>query len=385
MAQRSDRGRRKPAKRKSSRQGARATKALPSPSGPTEVVDVEDETFRSTEPLAYFGTDFDVHGLVRRLNDGDIVIPSFDPAVDTGAALAGFQRGFVWKSAQMERFVESLLLGFPVPGIFLVQQPDRKLLVLDGQQRLKTLQNFYSGDLKLDAVADDLRELTYAGLDEEARRSLDNTFIHATIVKHDPGNPGDDAVYQLFERLNTGGTNLYPHEIRVALYSGSLVELIRMLNGDTNWRALFGPRSARLKDQELILRFLALYYAHKSYQRPLRGFLNHFCREHRNLEGLDEATVTSLFLRTCAVLRQGIGPKAFRARNAVNAALVDSVLVGVARRVESGPLRQLSHLRPAFDKLVADPKFQAAIGRATADEERVRLRLDKATRAFAKV
>ncbi|MFD6803999.1 DUF262 domain-containing protein, partial [Streptomyces cyaneofuscatus] len=108
--------------------------------------DERDVAIPGLEPLSYFGTDFDVHGLVRRLNQKDIVVPSFDPVADSESDLSGFQRKFVWKKTQMDRFIESLLLGFPIPGIFLVQQPNKQLLVLDGQQRLRTLQRFFSGE-----------------------------------------------------------------------------------------------------------------------------------------------------------------------------------------------------------------------------------------------
>jgi hypothetical protein len=211
-----------------------------------DIIDEEDlaqeQAIPELEPLSYFGTDFDVHGLVRRLNENDIVVPTFDPVGDSDSDLSGFQRKFVWKKPQMDRFVESLLLGFPVPGIFLVQQANKKLLVLDGQQRLRTLQRFYAGRIgrdtafSLENVAEEYKGLSYDTLDEEQRRTLDNTFIHATVVKYNPILGGDESVYSLFERLNTGGTNLYPQEIRVALYNGRLVELLRELNSYASWR-----------------------------------------------------------------------------------------------------------------------------------------------------
>jgi len=71
-------------------------------------------------PVSYSGTDFDVEGLVRRLDRDDIVIPSFGHT-DQTLEVAGFQRSFVWRRPQMDRFIESLLLGYPIPGIILVQ------------------------------------------------------------------------------------------------------------------------------------------------------------------------------------------------------------------------------------------------------------------------
>jgi hypothetical protein len=355
------------------------------------VIDVDEkaEAFASAQAVSYFGADFDVQGLVRRLDSGDIVIPSFDPATETGSALAGFQRRFVWRKYQMDRFVESLLLGYPVPGIFLVQQGDRKLLVLDGQQRLRTLQKFYKGVIdkdtvfKLESVSKELVGLTYADLAPEQRRSLDNTFIHATIVKYDPELKGDESVYQVFERLNTGGTNLYPHEIRIALYNGKLASYIRELNLNKDWRMLYGDPSDRLKDQELILRFIALFHDEAKYARPLKAFLNNFMRDHRQLEKLDAKAMQKLFGETCRLINAGIGKKAFRTKNAVNAALVDSVLVGVASRLKKGPVRDAKTLEPGFARLMDDSDFQSAIGRATADEDRVATRLKLAKKAFA--
>lgn len=347
------------------------------------------EAFPDAQPISYFGTDFDVHGLVRRLNRSDIVIPSFDPAGAPDSDLEGFQRGFIWRRYQMDRFVESLLLGYPVPGIFLVQQPDRKLLVLDGQQRLRTLQAFYGSTaipgFSLQEVAKNFQGLRYDQLSDEQRRTIDNTFIHGTIVKYDASLGGDDAVYQVFERLNTGGANLTPHEIRVALYSGAFVRLLRDLNSDPNWRTLYGPPSNRLKDQELILRFAAFLLSEDTYSRPLKRFLNHFVRNHRDCSGVDVKELSRVFREVCAVLVQGIGRKAFRATSQLNAALVDSVTIGVARRLKRGPITQPAQLAHAYDRLLKDESFLSAIGRATADEDRVERRLGLATRAFAEV
>src|SRR5437588_4864108 len=94
------------------------------------------EAESDARPVSYSGTDFDVEGLVRRLNRGDIVIPTFGHEIEPPLETARFQRGFVWRRPQMDKFIESLLLGYPIPGIILVQQADRRYQVLDGQQRV---------------------------------------------------------------------------------------------------------------------------------------------------------------------------------------------------------------------------------------------------------
>jgi Protein of unknown function DUF262 len=110
-------------------------------------VDETSEIIPFRYAITSYGADYPVDGLVKRLQPQDIVIPTFDPETESSGSLEGFQRRFVWTTSQSDKFIESLLLGLPVPGIFLVKQPDGKLLVLDGQQRLRTLQAFYGGIL----------------------------------------------------------------------------------------------------------------------------------------------------------------------------------------------------------------------------------------------
>lgn len=349
-----------------------------------------DEADPSPLPVTYSGTDFDVEGLVRRLKRGDITIPSFGLTDDT-IETAGFQRSFVWRRPQMDRFIESLLLGYPVPGIILVQQADRRYLVLDGQQRLRTLAAFYEGTYEksvfsLSNVAGTYKGLTYKGLDVEQKRTLDNTFIQATVVKTD-GTPASlESVYQIFERLNSGGTQLTPHEIRVALYAGPFIEFLTGLNSDAAWRRLYGPPSPRLRDQEVVLRFVALYVSPGDYKRPLKKYLNDFTARHRYLESFDSAMVQSRFEVAAKLLEESVGRDALRTRGgAVNAAFTEALLVGLARRLDTSDAPSSASVKSAVAQIVSDPGLDTAISRATADEESVRTRLAIATSAFAAI
>ena len=251
-----------------------------------EVVDdAELDTSIAVEKYAIssFGIDFDVEGLVRRLKKDDIYVPDF-------------QRNFVWSHRESSQFIESLLLGLPVPGVFLAKdRSSQKLMIIDGQQRLKSLQFFYGGFFKPDPKKKkqqvfDLVQVqpqyigrTYETLDEDDQRRLDNAVIHATIIKQEsPDEEEDSSLYYVFGRLNSGGRKVTAQEIRTAVYGGALVDLLEKLNGGATWRTLFGKESVRLKDRELILRFLALYDDAESYERPMEEFLNRFCRKHRH-------------------------------------------------------------------------------------------------------
>lgn len=290
----------------------------------------------------------------------------------------------------MDRFIESLLLGLPVPGIFLVSEPDNSLLVLDGQQRLRTLES-YCGHraekkekYRLIHVHPQFRGLTYDELDPEDRRRLDNSIIHATIVREDDPSGRFASIYTIFERLNTGGTTLKPQEIRVALYNGDFVTLLRDLNGNASWRDLYGPKSKQMKDQELILRFFAFFFAGESYRAPMKEFLNQFMAANTNLGADLRGEYAALFERTVGVLRDALGPKAFRIGKQVNAAVLDSVMVAVSEiPFEKKILPE--KVQSAYGALIDDPAYLAAVQKATANEEQVKLRFAIARRAFVKV
>jgi len=245
------------------------------------VLDVDQA--REVIPFSYaitaYGADPQADGLIKRMKEGDIFIPLFSLPESEAAGAPRFQREYVWKKQQADRFIESLLLGLPVPGIFLVKEESGRHLVLDGHQRLQSLLRFYTNDWEggafvLEEVQERFKNRGYEQLEPTDRRRLDDSIIHATIVRQDEPSQDLSSIYLVFERLNSGGTSLQPQEIRVALYHGQFVTLLTELNNHASWRALFGKRSKRLKDIELILRFLALLESGGTYSRPMKGFLN---------------------------------------------------------------------------------------------------------------
>ena len=371
-------------------------RSSPSTSGDPLIVDgvLDIDETKEVIPFNYsvtaYGSDPPVDALVKRVRAGDIFVPLFSLAGETAGGAVRFQREFVWTKFQADRFIESLLLGLPVPGIFLVKEDTGRQLVLDGHQRLVTLLRFYSNDWEggpfaLESVQDRFKDKRYDDLDPTAKRRLDDAIIHSTIVRQDEPSEDQSSIYLIFERLNSGGTALQPQEIRVALYHGSFVTLLTSLNAHPSWRSLFGKKSARLKDIELILRFFALLETHKKYSRPMKGFLSSYMAHRRNLMPKLQDEFRLLFVQTADAIFNSLGKKAFKPERALNAALVDAVMVGVARRIRETGSPSPSGLRTAYDRLLKNENFVFSISRATADEENVKQRLELASKAFAHV
>ena len=340
----------------------------------------DDEIVTFKYAITSYGADYPVDGLVRRISDESIKVPIF-------------QRGFVWTYGQACSFIESLLLGLPVPGIFLSREPDtQKLLVVDGQQRLRTLQYFYEGlfvpnkrEFALRNVQSQFEGKTYKSLLSEDRRRLDDSILHATVVRQDEPSDDESSIYLLFERLNTGGTQLQPQEIRACIYVGEFNELLAELNENLSWRRIFGQRNKRRRDQELILRFLSLYFYGDHYSRPMKEFLNIYMGKNRHLQLNTARQIEEVFVNTIEVIDQFLGPKAFRPVRVLNAAILDSVMVGIARRLTHGPIVDGDALTSSYENLLADERFKSATEKATADEESVATRTGLATEAFARV
>lgn len=372
-----------------------------------EIVDDESETDdlglfeTAASSLPYFGADFDVAGLVRRLDDEDILIPRFDPDESEDLTIEGFQRQRVWTAPRMEKFIESLLLGWPVPSIFLVVEPDGRYLVLDGQQRLTTLQSFYRGThpdgrpFMLKDVAEHLQGATYETLSRESKRRLNNTFIQAVVIEPN-GDEGRDAVYRLFGRLNSGGVSLTAQEIRVALYRGPLVEFIRDLNHDASWRLLFGAAHKKLKDHELVLRALAMSEVIarigglwedeearlSAYKPPMAQFLNSYLEHHGKLEGIDVYAVKSAFSQSCQLLVEANGRDGLKFAGRLNAAHIDALLGTLIYAFTHDKTVDLPGVKRAIASLRGSKDYTDWVSRSTSHRDSVYGRLSTAYAAL---
>ena len=358
----------------------------------TEVEDAHDENAElppSRYNVSSYGWDSDVEGLVKRLKRGNIFIP-------------GFQRGFVWSGPEKSRFIESLILGLPVPNVFLAQDAKTKNLnIVDGQQRLMSLQNFLEGKFYLTGQ-DIHRELqgcyfsrevaktkTSKVLSDQDARTLADAVLHSIVIKPDPahddaewGNEYNQSIIQIFRRLNTSGKPLQAHEVRTSILYGQLDNLIRDLNEHPAWRELFGKPHSRLKDMELILRFIALRENFANYKSPMPKFLDNFMEENRELPEDRAAKIGDAFKNAADFVVMAFGKDGLRSDNTFRVLRFDSVMCGFDTYLES-------HANPsekeAVERLVdleKDDDYNWSIEEFVTETNRVKKRMERVRSIF---
>jgi len=324
--------------------------------------------------ITSYPTDFSLSVLRDMYEAEDLVVPQT------------FQRRYVWSNRQASRLIESFLLGLPVPEIFLYREKaSQKLLVIDGQQRLKSLYHFLSGTFE-DGTEFRLRDIqpkwsgkTFSELSEPDRRKLETSPLRAIIVAQQ--HPKDNtSIYHVFERLNTGGTKLKNQEIRNCLFRGPFSEMLKELNLNAEWRKILGSSDIdkRQRDIELMLRFFALLYSSKSYYKPMKDFLSEFMDRQNQSSKKWLRGSRQVFLSTTSFIYSSLGAKPFHARRGgLNAAVFDAVYVAVGRKA---PKRPSSSFERRYRSILRNVEFVSFTSEATTDADTVRGRIALASR-----
>ncbi len=338
--------------------------------------DNENESIASDlYSISSYGVDLDVEALVKRIDSETYHVPAF-------------QRKYVWSQTDASKFIESLLLGLPVPGIFLYKESDTRHLVIDGQQRLRSLSKYYKGffqdkKFRLIGLRSKWNGLSYGELAEDDQNRLDMAIVHATIFKQDTPTDNMDSVYEVFERINTGGMKLSPQEIRSCVAHGKFNSLLFELNENVMWREIYGKKSARLKDIELILRFFAFSEGLKDYKRPMKKFLTDFMTSNRNLSDDAKKKRVEEWEAVMQTLTAGIGNRPFRpGGRALNAAFFDSFTVALAKQLSAGIKLTGENVKYSYEELLENKEFLKSISSNTADEESVKERFKLADNSF---
>jgi hypothetical protein len=358
---------------------------------PSEQQDRE-VSLRGYDILSY-PADFTLEGLVGKWNKDDIAIPRL-------------QRRFIWSQGRASKLVESFLMGLPVPPVFFYQERGtNKLLVVDGQQRLRSIVYFFSGkfgdkDSKEGEVPFALVDLdekspyleaTYQGLkdnDEEAFNKLNNSVLRSFVVKQiDPQD--DTSIFQIFERLNTGGVVLQGQEIRNCIYDSPFNDSLNELNHYAPWRKIFGSKAEdkRKRDVELILRFLALFHMGDKYHKPMKQFMNIFMKDNRKSTTTAITGYEKLFKETCDAVLSSLGEKPFHIHTGLNAAVYDSTFVAFAGHIKKfsakyRSARSRGNIRARFQQLIVTPDYGAVVSYGTTDDVSITKRVKLANKAL---
>ena len=140
-----------------------------------------------------------------------------------------------------------------------------------------------------------------------------------------------------------------------------------------------------MKDIELILRFFTLLFDGDKYERPMEGALNRFMSSNRKLQRHSAEVLIGSFVSAIQLVCTALGSTAFRPIRAINAAVFDAVMVGLARRLTVGSVTDLEHFKEAYAELLENEQFQGAYVQSTSAEESVRQRLSIATERFKTV
>ncbi|WP_218964713.1 DUF262 domain-containing protein [Nostoc linckia] len=304
--------------------------------------------------------------LSQQIERGDIIIPFY-------------QRKFVWKIEQASRLVESFLMGLPVPQVFLYVNSDDILEVIDGQQRLMSVKFFIDGYFggeddkgkkqvfKLKGLSErsEYNGKTFKELSDKDQRKLRNATLRAINIKQLKPSRRNDSVFHIFERLNTGGTQLKPQEIRNAVYRGRIVEALRELNDTPGWRSMLGLRrpDKNQKDVELILRLFALFSSHADYEKPMLRYLNRTMEREKAFNSEKANQFSRRFPQVVKAINDSLA-KPFRPRGVINSAVLEAVIVTL---LEQDHLIDGSDLRKRYNSLLSDKKFLSLITGGTTD------------------
>ncbi len=349
----------------------------------------------------------------------DFNITTIFNLIDSGAIeMPVFQRNYIWDKKRASRFIESLILGLPVPQIFLYQKARNIFLVIDGQQRLLSIYYFIKQRFPLPEKRAELRKvfdknsgipdsvlfddtyfqdfkLQFSKSEEGEKNPLDglryNTLgiyksnfefmtMRCMAIRQNEPKEDDSSVFEIFSRLNTGGVNLTNQEIRACLYYSDFFRMLNNLNQNSIWRGLYGkPEDGKFKDVEVILRSFALLCDGEHYSGSMNNFINCFAKKAMNYSAQETEYFKNLFtsfLDACS----GISKEQFATKKGeLNVALFDCVFAIVAsEHYKNKTLISEKIQADRISALKADPEFAEAITHSTSHAKIVAKRLAKA-------
>lgn len=213
--------------------------------------------------------EFPVEVIVAKLLNGDMEIPTY-------------QREFVWDDPKQVRFIESVLLGLPIPYLFAADIPKSgKLEVIDGVQRIRTLEAYLADKLVLNGLdkLGFLDGLRYSDLPPSQQRRFRNRTLRMIVLTE---RSDQDVRFDIFERINTGSVILSPAELRRGAFPGGFYDLVRRCAESSEFKRVCPLPQAKMRrreGEELTLRFFAYRERYRQFDHDVSKFLNQYLRD----------------------------------------------------------------------------------------------------------
>ena len=358
---------------------------------PTEFLELPSEESGESAPIRYedvvvHATDWTAETVVSQVQKGNIQL---NPR---------FQRRDAWDCRRKSKFIESLVLGLPIPQIVLAESAERRgsFVVLDGKQRLLSLIQFWGQGTGanncykltgLDVLGATLGGKTYRDLESDATllnelTALQNQPIRTVVIKNWPDL---NFLHLVFLRLNAGSVKLSPQELRQALIPGLFTNFVddRSVKS-APLRRLLGLHEPdyRMRDVELLARHLAFRMRIEAYEGRMKSFIDETFRRVNlawsNLEN-DVTNAVDEFDAGLTALME-VFPKVARKPGStqLNRAVLDALLFYACNPlIRNEMLRHADEVRRAYQDVFDDPKFVAAVERDTASALNTAFRLER--------
>ena len=235
---------------------------------------IEDQIREKQRSVDYDVKEFTIEILVQKYQTGldrdenEIYIPSY-------------QREFVWDEVRQSKFIESIILGLPIPYIFTAENADGRLEIVDGSQRIRCLSNYLSNKLQLGRleILDKISGLKFNDLTPARQRKINNATLRMIVLSE---KSDEDSRFMLFERINTGSDLLNDMEKRRGIYQGRFTNFLSECAKNQTFLKVtkFTPLATKRREpEELVLRFFAFSDRYESFSGNVNTFLTTFLHE----------------------------------------------------------------------------------------------------------
>lgn len=291
-----------------------------------------------------------------------------------------YQRRFRWDASRQSRLIESFLMNVPVPPVFLNEDEYGHYSVIDGKQRLRAIDEFMRGALRLRGlkVFSDINGQSLDDLPEALQNVLKTrASLRAVIILH---QSDADIKFEVFQRLNTGGVRLNPQEIRNSSWPGPLNDLILDLSEEPLFHAILGITDRRksgihkeMRDAEFVLRFFTFRDNWASFSGGMMRHMDNYMSQNQHASLEQVAELRNDFMSTLGLVRASFGDNAYRRwepergawRRQVLAALYDAEMFATHGRDTDAVESRRDLIVEGMKDLFRDEEFQKSISAAT--------------------